>query len=414
MKTDPTKNNKIKIAFILPSFPCTSETFILTQIVEFIKMGHDVTIYAMSKPANSILHQEYLKYRLDLKTRYVHSTPRSKSLLRMKAVWLTLIYLFKAPKLFGVGIVRMLCSKTQPFNYNYLFLFFLLGSKKKDILFCHFGTTGNTVSNLKRLGLPGHIVTMFHGYDIRLGIERGGEIYKGLFDVGQCFLAISEYNKKHLIEFGVPPQKLVVLPVGINVDEFPLCKNQVHGPVKILTVARLVAEKGIEYAIQAVFELLQRNPDFHIQYNIIGDGPFEDSLKEKVERLDLSNNIHFLGAKSQDEVKKCLAESNIFLLSSVAEALPVCLMEAQASGLPVVSTNVGSINQIIKDGESGFLVPPKNPLLLCKKLEYLINHQQLWPQFGKSGREQVENKFNNHVLYKKLLRIFEDLHNFEY
>ncbi len=403
----------MKIAFILPSFPCTSETFILTQIVEFVKMGHDVTIYAMSKPANSILHQEYIKYRLDLKTKYAYSIPCSKFRLRTKAAWGTLIHLFKAPKLFSVGIIRMLFSNSKPFDYKNLFLFLLLGSQKNDILFCHFGTMGNMVAFLKKLGLPGPLVTMFHGYDIRLGIEKGGEIYKELFDVGQCFLAISEYNKKHLIEFGVPPHKLVVHPVGINIDFFPLINNQITGAIQILTVARLVPEKGLHYAIQAIRELLQRNPDLEIQYNIIGDGPLEDSLKEIVSTLKLNNIVHFLGAKTQSEIKQYLAKSNIFLLSSVAEALPVCLMEAQVSGLPVVATNVGSIDQIIKDGKSGFLAPPKKPLFLCEKLEYLINHRQLWPQFGKSGREHVQKNFDNHILCKKLLRIFEDLHNVE-
>ncbi|MHC4292470.1 MAG: hypothetical protein ACYSTR_09700, partial [Planctomycetota bacterium] len=163
---------KMKIAFILPSFPCTSETFILTQIVEFVKMGHDVNIYAMSKPANSILHQEYIKYRLDLKTKYAYSIPHRKFWLRTKAVWETLIHLFKAPKFFSAGIVRMLFTRSQPFNYKILFLFFLLGSKKNDILFCHFGTMGNMVASLKKLGLPGALITMFHGYDIRLGIEK--------------------------------------------------------------------------------------------------------------------------------------------------------------------------------------------------------------------------------------------------
>ena len=75
---------KMKIAFILPSFPCISETFILTQIVKFIKMGHDVTIYAMSKPVNSIFHRDYMKFRLDLKTKYAYSIPCSKFRVKNK------------------------------------------------------------------------------------------------------------------------------------------------------------------------------------------------------------------------------------------------------------------------------------------------------------------------------------------
>ena len=223
----------------------------------------------------------------------------------------------------------MLFSSSRPFDYENLFLFLLLGSQKNDILFCHFGTMGNRVAFLKKLGLAGPLVTMFHGYDIRLGIEKGGEIYKELFDVGQRFLAISEYNKRHLLDFGVPPHKLVVHPVGVNVDEFFLSNKKVDEKVKILTVARLVPEKGLEYAIQAISELVKKNPGFHVQYNIIGEGPLEDSLKRTVAKHGLDKMVHFLGAETQDEVKQYLAKSNIFLLSSVAEALPVCLMEAQ-------------------------------------------------------------------------------------
>jgi colanic acid/amylovoran biosynthesis glycosyltransferase len=268
---------------------------------------------------------------------------------------------------------------------------------------------GQDIASSKKCGISGHLVTMFHGVDIRLGLERGGQIYQELFDTGELFLSISEYNKTNLLAFGVPSEKLMTLPVGIFPELFKSNNSKTTDPVKIITVARLVHEKGIEFGIRAVDMLLKRNPHFNLQYTIVGAGCLEQSLKQLVSELKLENSIIFCGAKNQQEVRDLLADSNLFLLPSIAEALPVSIMEAHAAELPVVASNVGSVNQLVIDGQSGFIVEPKDVAGLSNKLEYLIQHPHIWTEFGVVGRNHISLNYNNTLLCKKLIEFFQFL-----
>jgi colanic acid/amylovoran biosynthesis glycosyltransferase len=171
----------------------------------------------------------------------------------------------------------------------------------------------------------------------------------------------------------------------------------------------LVEEKALQYAIKAIGKLIEEHPGYNIEYRIIGDGPLKNSLNDIVVRFGLNNHIKFLGAMDQEEVIKNLMDSDIFLLSSVAEALPVVLMEAQAIGLPVVTTGVGSISEIVLDNISGFIVPAGDMEAIKKKIAYLIEHTERWPEMGRAGRANVESKYDVNILNKKLEKIYKGL-----
>jgi colanic acid/amylovoran biosynthesis glycosyltransferase len=269
---------------------------------------------------------------------------------------------------------------------------------------------------LKELGgIKGKVVTMFHGYDIRKGLKRGAGMYAHLRERGDCFLSISKYNRVQLEKLGFDTSKIVDHPVGIDLDRFPFLRDKEHippsqrGQVKILTVARLIEEKGLKYGIMSIHELLENNPNLDLQYDIIGEGILGEQLKELVVNLGLTNVIRFLGEMEHTEVSTQMREAHIFLLPSVAEALPVVLMEAQATGLPVVATDIGSVAEIVDDGKSGFLVPPQNITALATKLEYLIKHKESWPRMGKWGREIVERRYDIIKLNQRLVMIYNAL-----
>jgi glycosyltransferase involved in cell wall biosynthesis len=102
-------------------------------------------------------------------------------------------------------------------------------------------------------------------------------------------------------------------------------------------------------------------------------------------------------------------EADLYLMPSIAEALPVALMEAHAAGLPCIATCVGSTDEILLDGRSGFLVAPQDASALTDKLEYLVENQQLWPEMGRVGRKHVEDNYDINVLNRELESIFERL-----
>jgi colanic acid/amylovoran biosynthesis glycosyltransferase len=408
---------KLKIALLCNRFPKLSETFILNQITGLIDRGHDVDIYAYDRESECETHSDVAKYRLLDRTHYYgDSIPASKVFRLQRAVPLIRSAFHKKPEAlvrslnvfkFGreAASLRIL-YKMAPF----------LDKGPYDIIHCHFGPNGDLGVVLRMLGLlDGKVVTTFHGYDIRLGLEKGGEIYQRLFEEGDLFLAISPYNREKLVNLGLNGKKIVAHPVGINLKKFPdkwRAGARAGGrPIRLITVARLVSEKGLDCAIRAIHKVLLKKPGLELQYTIVGEGPLRRGLEDLVQALKLRKYVHLVGARSQHDVVRALAESDIFVLSSVAEALPVVAMEAQAIGLPVIATLVGSVDQIVLDGKTGFCVPPADSDAIAAMLCFLIDHSEVWPMMGKLGREHVAGNFSIDILNDRLVGLFAGLCN---
>jgi colanic acid/amylovoran biosynthesis glycosyltransferase len=132
-------------------------------------------------------------------------------------------------------------------------------------------------------------------------------------------------------------------------------------------------------------------------------------LQQLVHHLMLEDVVELSGAYDQEQVIEALGQSDIFILPSLAEALPVVLMESQAMGLPAVATQVGSTDQIVLDGASGFLVEPGNVDALAGKLKYLLEHADQWAEMGWRGRQHVAEKFDINGLNDQLVAIYQRL-----
>lgn len=400
----------MKIAFIVSEFPALSQTFILNQITGLLDLGHEVEIFAQSNPKDKKVHSDVKKYHLIERTHY-SGIPRNKIKRILKAIYLIITNFYKGPIkiLKSLNIIKY-GKKSLSLELLYILIPFL--NKRFDVIQCHFGTNGNIGAYLKEIGFKSKLITTFHGSDTRLGIEKGGNIYHRLFKFGDCFLAITDYNYKNLIRFGANSQKIIFHPVGIEIDKFPLkqkltVKRSI--PIVILTVARLVEEKGLQYGIDAISKLLERNHDLCLEYRIIGGGTLEKELKMIVKKLKLDSIVHFIGPMSREEIVQEMFKANIFLLPSVAESFGVVLLEAQSVGLPIVATNVGGVSQAIIDCKSGFLVTERDADALAEKLEYLIEHPELWPKMGRCGRKYVEEKYDIKKLNQKLVEIYQNL-----
>lgn len=405
----------MKIAFIVDVFPTLSETFILNQITGLLDLGHELDIYAYHKGVAPKVHDEVKLYDL-LNRSYTPDISAIRSWPRLKAIWLIGTNFHKNPAAVLKSLnalrysrdalrLRLLPICFQHFNRN-----------SYDIIHCHYGPNGNLGVLLKELGgIKGKVVTMFHGYDIRLALVYGASIYAHLQNKGDCFLSISKYSRLQLEKFGFDSRKVVDQPVGIDLNKFPLRQDEQNiplnheGGIKILTVARLVKEKGIEYGITSIHKLVKSNSKVKVRYSIIGEGILKEQLKKLVARLNLVDVVEFLGAMSHVHISKQMRDAHIFLIPSVAEVLPVTLMEAQAVGLPVVATDVGGIDEIVSDGKSGFLVPPHNAGALATKLEYLISHPEIWLEMGRCGRKIVEERYDIEKLNQRLVNIYNAL-----
>jgi len=409
----------MKIAFIVTTFPTLSETFILDQITGLLDMGHDVEIFAQTNPKDKKVHSDIEKYQLMKRVHYF-AMPQNKIKRILKAIFLIIKNFHKSPlKILKSLNVFKYGKMALSLRLLYSLIPFL--DKKFDIIHCHFGPNGILGAYLKEISINGKLVNTFHGYDMSsFIISNGNDLYKKLFLNGDLFLPISDYWKRKLIRLDCDEKKIVVNHMGINLEKFKFSirKIQHEEPIKVLTIGRLVEKKGHEYAIKAIAKIVRKYKK--IEYIIAGEGPLRNELEGLVSKFKIEKYVKFLGAVEQKEVLKLYQQAHIFVLPSVTasnrdqEGIPVVLMEAQATGLPVISTYHSGIPEGVLDGKSSFLVPEKDVDALAEKIEYLIEHPEIWADMGKTGRKYVEEKYDINKLNQKVVEIYQNLIKDEY
>jgi glycosyltransferase involved in cell wall biosynthesis len=208
--------------------------------------------------------------------------------------------------------------------------------------------------------------------------------YVSEFAHDQLLAAIdsSEWPKLHLVR------------CGLDVESFngERPDRAQEGPFELLTVGRHVHVKSPAVMVEAISHLLERGLEVHL--TMIGDGPLNRELRELAAGLGTGEAITFAGALGQDDIPAHLGRADAFCLSSVAESLPVVLMEAMASGLPVVTTDVGGIAELVEDGVSGLLVSPGDSVAFADAIERLIREPELGERLGRTGRELIRSEFD--------------------
>jgi glycosyltransferase involved in cell wall biosynthesis len=169
-------------------------------------------------------------------------------------------------------------------------------------------------------------------------------------------------------------------------------------PPSIVAIGRLIVKKGFANLIRACALLIERGTSF--QCDIFGEGPLENQLRAQIEELGLQKRIQLPGPKPQHELRAHLANANTFVLPSVPEPdggmdnLPTVIMEAMATGLPVISTGVGGIPEMVAENETGFLVSPGNVVALADVIEKVTNDRSLGQRLGHAGYQRAQTLFS--------------------
>lgn len=408
----------MKIAFLVGEFPSLSETFILNQITGLIERGHEVDVYATVPRGQAKIHPDVEKYDLLRRTYYYPQIPRNYLLRLLKGFLLIFANFFNSPKVLLRSLnISKYGRKATSLRLLYDAIPFLRHRPQYDVIQCHFGNNGLKGMELRDIGaIQGKLCTTFHGLDISGHLQKfGNRLYDTLFEKGDFFLAISEYWRDRLIKLGCKEKKIAVHRMGIDCQKFSFRPRQAHNDsiVRLVTIARLVEKKGVEYGIQAVAKLREAFPN--LEYNIVGDGELRNPLEQLIQELGIKDTVKLLGWKQEKEITKILNEADILLAPSVTsktgdqEGIPVVLIEAMAIGLPVVSTQHSGIPELVENSISGYLVAERDVDALADKINYFIQHPQSWIEMGQQGRSKVESFYNINQLNDQLVTIYQKI-----
>lgn len=200
--------------------------------------------------------------------------------------------------------------------------------------------------------------------------------------------------------------RAVIIPNGVRIESFSgLSREKSRKNLNILEnekiitfVGRLVPEKGVKYLIRAMTSINRNVPDARLL--LIGDGLDRLYLEKLTQELKLTNTITFVGMVSNEKVPSYLASSDLFVLPTLSEGLSIVILEAMACGLPVITTTVNGLPEIVKDGENGLLVAPKNSEQLAQKLLLLLNDDQLRMKMGENNKRLSKN-YSLEVVFSK-------------
>jgi glycosyltransferase involved in cell wall biosynthesis len=297
----------------------------------------------------------------------------------------------------------------------------VLAERGVSVLHAHFGVEGVYITpTAKALNVP--LVTTLHGFDVTVGKKQLLASKKpswinyvtwrtSLFETGAVFICVSEHIRRSAIEWGYPAERTVVLPIGVDTDAI---KPVPFGEKpQIVHVARLVEKKGTADLLRAFATVRRAVPAADLV--IIGEGPLRERLDVLAKQLGIADAVQFLGARTHAEVLAQVAAAQVLCLPSVTapngdmEGLGMVLLEAAATGRPVVGTNHGGIPEAVDDGVNGYLVPERDPVALAERLLALLGDPDLGERFGAAGRAMVERRFDLHTQTGKLESLYGGL-----
>ncbi|HLL89314.1 MAG TPA: glycosyltransferase, partial [Tepidisphaeraceae bacterium] len=196
---------------------------------------------------------------------------------------------------------------------------------------------------------------------------------------GMIFSPAAKWERLHIVHCGVDP------------TAFSLVRHDGRGR-NLLYVGRLADVKGLPVLIDAFAALRKDRPELTL--TLAGDGPDRLELESRARDLGVTGSVRFLGYQSQAQVRALLQSTDVFVMASFAEGVPVVLMEAMAAGVPVVATRIAGIPELVEPGISGFLVPPGDPQTLAVRIGELLDDSALRSRFGAAGRAKVEREYD--------------------
>jgi glycosyltransferase involved in cell wall biosynthesis len=300
----------------------------------------------------------------------------------------------------------------------------LVGRLSIDLIHAQFAYPSGFYSVLARKIVKRPVVITTHRYDVvNLKEDRGAAgipFFKACSSYAlkraDAVLPVSEAIRRATLKLGAVQSKTFVVYNAVNEDLFnynldgsPIRKELriEHDEKMLFTLGHLVPRKGVHYLLDAL-QLVAGSFE-KVRLVIGGDGPERDKLMKSTKSLGLKEKVNFVGRISRDKLPFFYAASNLFVLPSIHEGHCVALLEAMASGLPLVATRVGGNVESVVDGYNGFLVPPKNQNVLAEAILKILSDENLELQFGNASLKLYNLRFSSRKQIQKIFGLYQNL-----
>ena len=291
----------------------------------------------------------------------------------------------------------------------------LLERHGADLMHIYFGHTGVHLLPFIEQWDKACVVS-FHGADVahKPEIKDYPGKLRRLFDAVPLVFARSQSLIDRLIQLGCPPEKLRINRTGIPMNEFPFADRQAprDSKWKVVQACRLIPKKGVATSLRAFAIFKKDNPG--AQFFIAGKGPLQQELEMLAGGLGIARDVHFLGFLSQPKLVELYSSSHLFLHPSEIspnqdqEGVPNSVLEAMATGLPIVATRHGGIPEAVEHGRTGFLVPEEDHVGLANAMQLITSSPSLFKQMGEHAHAAIVERFGQDAQIDQLESFYEE------
>jgi colanic acid/amylovoran biosynthesis glycosyltransferase len=400
---------RLKVAYVMSRFPKLSETFILGEILAVEEKGVDVELFPLLRERTEVMHPE---------AAVLCERARFQPFLSLPILRSQLHFLRRAPRMYAGTLWALLRGTWGSANYfvGALGIFpkvvhdaRLMEADGIAHVHCHFSNhpaaAGFVINRLT--GIPYSFTA--HGFDLH--VDRHMLCEK--VGAAAFVVAVSDYNRRLILEEcgERAGARVAVVHCGVDTNFFRPRKTAApERPFSILCVGTLHEVKGQSYLLEACRLLAESGAD--VACTLVGDGPDRAALVEQIAASGLEERVTIAGRRTRSEVAELLGRADVLVSPSVPtaegkrEGIPVVLMEAMASGVPVVASGISGIPELVEDGQSGLLVPPRDASALASALRMLHDDPALRERLARAGRQTVEREFDVRKNADELVRSF--------
>lgn len=395
------------MAYLVARYPAVSHTFILREVQSLRELGLRVEVASINPPDRSP-EQMTPDERAEDQATYGLKRHGVAGALGALGWALTrhpggVLRIIGEALQFGRGLQRVYALA---YAVEAMMVARWMASRQLHHLHVHFGIAGAATVGVLVKSLTGAGLSLtIHGPDEFDDVP--GQSLTRKIEGADCVVCISQFGRSQLMRLNQPAHwaKLLLCRLGVDPAAFPYRAPQSHGgPVRLLAVGRLTPAKGQLLLVQACAQLHAQGVPFEL--TLVGDGPDRPRLEAAARAAGLDGQLHFTGSLNQHQVREQLARADAFVLPSLAEGIPVVLMEAMASGVPCISCPVNGIPELIEHDHTSLLATPGDVDALALQLRRMIEQPELRARLAEAGRAKIERDFDLNHNVRALARIF--------